>query len=177
MYEFLILDWYQNITKWKLFLYQSYNDPRTCLPFLGSAYGGHGSRYSDGRSPTPLPHHHWSLLLSPQTQHKSSQNSCQIPSSFLLSKRHQTKVKNSYTEHALQGGKKVIYNLSINIFKLIYGLKLLVFKHYIALGGTWMEYNVPVCEINAVIAVSVVTGESDLDLGSEVSSEESSIYK
>lgn len=92
-------------------------------------------------------------------------------------KQYGTKFRNPSTEHALQGGKKVIYNLNINIFKLIYGLKLLVFKHYIALGDTWMEYNVPVCEINAVIAVSVVTGESDLDLGSEVSSEESSIYK
>lgn len=92
-------------------------------------------------------------------------------------KQYGTKFRNPYTEHALQGGKKVINNLSINIFKLIYGLKLLVFKHYIALWDTWMEYNVPVCEINAVIAVSVVTGESDLDLGSEVSSEESSIYK
>lgn len=51
-------------------------------------------------------------------------------------KQYGTKFRNPYTEHALQGGKKVIYNLNINIFKLIYGLKLLVFKHYIALGDT-----------------------------------------
>lgn len=91
MYKFVITVWVfitgiKKITKWKLLLNHSNNDRHTCLPFLGSAYGGRGSRYSDGTSPTPLPHHHWSLLLSPQTQHKSFQNSCQTPSSFLLSK-------------------------------------------------------------------------------------------